>query len=421
MKNPSLKIVDNKNIKETFWAFLSKGSIFLFFYLIQLFFIENMSVEQWGKWSLFISILNIVTLCSILGINISVQKFVAQYNNTKHFKPVLFTSIKLRAIGSTVYLILVLVLVKPLLLFFNKSDLICLFYWSVPYIFFWGIIDFFNSIFQGVHRLKYSALIKFYEHGIKLLVVIILFAFHKRLYVIGSAFSISYFITFLISIFFFYKVIYKDAGGRGEVDYTGQILKYSLPLFMMTTGAFISIEIDTIMLNALKGDYETGIYSTAKQLLRQVPHISIAFAAGIMPIFAKMNNDNKVEMKKKFDKWFRMNFGVLSIILIISVSLSPFILPWFFKNKYNESILSFQILSPYIFMMGVSIFTGAFLDYRGLAKKRAINLFITIALNVVLNYFFIKKYGAVGASIATTVSHIPYFLLNLYEVRIAFR
>ena len=64
---------------------------------------------------------------------------------------------------------------------------------------------------------------------------------------------------------------------------------------------------------------------------------------------------------------------------------------------------------------------GRFLTYQGLAKKRAINLSITVVLNVGLNFLLIPKYGAAGAATATSISFIPYLITNWLEVRKVFR
>jgi O-antigen/teichoic acid export membrane protein len=67
--------------------------------------------------------------------------------------------------------------------------------------------------------------------------------------------------------------------------------------------------------------------------------------------------------------------------------------------------------------MGMSIILSSFLDYIGKAKKRAYNISVTIILNIGLNIILIPRYGATGAAIATSVSYLPYVILNWLEVR----
>jgi O-antigen/teichoic acid export membrane protein len=40
-----------------------------------------------------------------------------------------------------------------------------------------------------------------------------------------------------------------------------------------------------------------------------------------------------------------------------------------------------------------------------------------MALNIILNILLIPKYGAIGASIATSIAYTPYVILNWLEVR----
>jgi O-antigen/teichoic acid export membrane protein len=60
------------------------------------------------------------------------------------------------------------------------------------------------------------------------------------------------------------------------------------------------------------------------------------------------------------------------------------------------------------------------LDYRGLAWLRAINFSFTIIANVLLNWWWIPKWGAVGAAAASSVAFAPYCALNLWQAHAAF-
>lgn len=80
-------------------------------------------------------------------------------------------------------------------------------------------------------------------------------------------------------------------------------------------------------------------------------------------------------------------------------------------------MLPLQILSLRLLISTSIIFANSFLDYQGAAKKRAFNFSISILCDVLLNLYLIPRYGAIGAAVATTVSYIPYLVLNMLEVR----
>jgi len=83
--------------------------------------------------------------------------------------------------------------------------------------------------------------------------------------------------------------------------------------------------------------------------------------------------------------------------------------------------LILKLLVPFILISSYLILLSSFLDYRGLAKKRAFYLSISALINIFLNYFLIPQIGASGAAIATSTAYIPYIIFNGLEVKREFR
>jgi O-antigen/teichoic acid export membrane protein len=202
-----------------------------------------------------------------------------------------------------------------------------------------------------------------------------------------------------------------------ENNFMGTIFRYSIPLFFVSIGFLIATEVDTVMLGLLSSDAEVGTYAVAKQITIKLPHISLAMAMGTMPVFAKLNDGNKEELKKLFYKLLRTNALIFGIIALAIVFLSWFFVPLIFGVQYSASVLPLQILTVYLLSFSFSVFLSSFLDYQGLAKKRAVNLSVSAILNIVLNFILIPEYGAVGAAIATSISYLPYIFLNWFEVK----
>jgi O-antigen/teichoic acid export membrane protein len=96
---------------------------------------------------------------------------------------------------------------------------------------------------------------------------------------------------------------------------------------------------------------------------------------------------------------------------------SGFLIPLIFGAKYAGAVFPLQILTIFLVSRSFLIFLNQFLDYQGLAKKRFFNSLISMVLNIILNMLLIPKYGAVGASIATSIAYTPYVILNWLEVQ----
>jgi O-antigen/teichoic acid export membrane protein len=408
----------NKTFKEIVWSFLTKGSTLILFLVINIILARRLGVESFGLWSLFLSVMTIIFALSYFGVNTSTKKFVAQHNKTNNLKNVLLSSIKLRLIFSSIFSLLLLIFYKPLSSLINP-ELEILFLYGIPLIFLSGFVEYFKSVFMGLHRIKYNFIVNLSEYGLKFVLIILFLLFSNSVISVVNSFIIALFITMTIGSYLLYHNFYKSLKKTSN-NFTKDILKYSYPLIFITIGFMALTEIDIIMIGIFSTVTEVGIYSVAKQIILKLPHISLAIAMGTMPVFAKLDNMNRSELKKRLHNLLKINSIIYFVIILGILFLSPFFIPLIFGLEYANSVLPLQILCIYLFFYATSIILSSFLDYTGKAKIRAYNICITIVLNIVLNVILIPKYGAVGAAIATTISYMPYIVLNWIEVRRSF-
>ncbi|MFZ2979388.1 MAG: flippase [Candidatus Magasanikiibacteriota bacterium] len=413
-------LFNNKIVKETVWSFFTKVITFGLFFLISIFLARKLDVERFGLWSFFSASLSVILFLSYFGINASSMKYVAQYSSTKSIRSVLWSSIKIRFFFSLVFCLFFLICYKQLAYFLGRPELSTLFLLATPLIFFSGLVEFLKNIFMGFHRNKYNFIINFLEYGLKLLLIICWLVFSDNLMSIINSYTLALLITSLVGFYLLYVNFYRGTE-RSEVKFSKEIINYSLPLFFISIGFWIATEVDVVMLGMLAGDYQVGIYSIAKDIVLKLPHLSIALAMGTMPIFAKMNEENKEEFKKIFYRLIKINTVIFVPITFFIILFSGFFIPFLYGVKYSEAVLPLQLLSPFLLIFSYSAFFGTYLDYRGLAKKRAMNLVLTLVMNIVLNFILIPKLGAVGAAIGTSISYFPYSILNWLEVKRSFK
>ncbi len=406
----------SKLTKETIWSLLTKGITVILFLFINIILARKLGADSFGLWSLFLSVITFIFTLSYFGINASTRKFVAQHNKTDNLKNVLVSSIKLRFMFSLLFTILFLIIYKPLALILQTPELEVLLLYGTPLIFLSGFVEYFKNIFRGLHRIKYNLFINTSEYGLKLALIILFFLFSDSVINVVNSFTIALFITALLGFYFLYFKFYKDLKSNNK-DFSKKIFNYSLPLIFISLGFIVLTEIDTIMIGALSSTAEVGIYAIAKQITIKLPHISLILAMGTMPIFAKLNASNKEELEKKFFNLLRINTGIFIVIVLGILFSSPIIIPLIFGVEYAKSVLPLQILTIYLFGFATSILLSSFLDYIGKAKKRAYNISVTIILNILLNALLIPIYGATGAAIATSISYIPYTILNWIETK----
>ena len=437
-----------KETKETLWSLATKGVAAVLFIALNAYLARKLGVDRWGSWSFTLSTLTIIFMLSYFGQNNATRAYTARYNSTSSLKAVLRSSLTIRIGLSIIFTILFLVVHRPLAAWFRRPDLEPVFLSAVPLVFFMGFLEYFKQVFMGLYRLKYHFWMNLIEFGLKIGLSVLLLNFTIRLESVVLAHWVAVLVAALFGFYFwrqFYRQeptqsgesptenngealpevgIWNEDSDPPETDqerqFTGRILRYSLPLFFISVGFVIMTEIDTLMLGLLSSSYEVGIFSVGKQLANKLPQLALALSMGTMPVFARLNPGSMEAMRRKFNDILRLNAlffipGGIGLIL-----LAPVLIPFIFGKDYAAAVLPLQILSVWVVMTAFNIFLNALLDYQGRATRRAWNYLLTMVASIGLNLFLIPRFGAVGAASATTLAFLPYFFLNILEARKVF-
>lgn len=406
------RVLNNKMLKESAWALMSKGSAFFAFYSLQIFLIRSLTVADWGLWSFFFSLLSLVLLVSDFGINLSSKKFIAQHEDSLKLPTILRQSLFLRLGASLTFALLIQLFYKPLLTAINRAELAPFFFYVPWVVLFYSLLEFFKACCEGFHRLRFHFTLACIEHWGKLAILVVLFTSFKNIEVLVLGLALTYMVGSFSGFLMFRKRFFREAVDNEAFHAWLQVLKYSVPLFVMLFVALGAMEVDTVMLNYLKGNYETGIYATAKQIIFYIPHITLAITMGTMPVFARMNVEQRESYRHKFVRIQNINSGVILVVLTVVACSGWFLVPLIYGEEYSLSVGPLICLLPYVFFVSHGLCSGALLDYRGKAGRRAINLSVTMVANIVLNLLLIPIWGAKGSAIATSLAYAPYFLLN---------
>lgn len=172
---------------------------------------------------------------------------------------------------------------------------------------------------------------------------------------------------------------------------------------LTTLIASLNYKINIVLLEKWSTPEELGIYSkgaTLVEMMWQIPAILSTL------IFSRSANaENKLDFSKKVCSLLRFSLVILFVSSIILFFISKYIIYLFYGEEFRNSTDVFNVLIPGVFIM--VIYKILYMDVagRGMPWKSMESMIPAIIFNVVLNYFLIPKYGAVGASISSTISY----------------
>jgi O-antigen/teichoic acid export membrane protein len=409
-----------KFAKETFWAVASKGAAFFFYYALVYYLTRKMSVDVWGNWSAFLALLNIIILASDQGINTASKRYIAEARDGVNLGGVVRATLTLRVVASLLYTVAIAFLIRPLLLWLHQPEYLGLMQRSLLLVALYGIMEYFKTLFEALHRLRFTFVVNALEHGLKLVLVIALFRSGADFAAIVAAFTVAVCIALAGGIVVALRAIPQVVSSSPPSGLMRQVYLYSLPVFLMSTGGFVSLEIDTIMLKHLRTAFDTGIYSAAKNIVMFLPHLSLAFSMGIIPGLSVFDAGTALQKRRVY---YQVLGGIAGIYLLICLGLVAFAL-WglglFFPPEYRAAFIPLLMLIPFTIFNAGTIYSGSLMVYRGLAWQRSINVGLTIILNVLLNWWLIPIWGPVGSATASSIAYLPYCILNLRAAHKAF-
>ena len=228
----------------------------------------------------------------------------------------------------------------------------------------------------------------------------------------GKAISIT-FISFLLSalsylIFYLYAKHYINLqfSFHGfKKDVVKELFVFSSFLFINSITDQITFSTDNIILSAVKGTAATAVYTVGASFRIYFQNfstsISSVFAPKINMIVA--STDNKTELNQLFQKVGRIQFYIVSLILIgYTIVGQKFVELWAgadYKDAYWIGLLLIlSIFVPSIQNIGLEIQKAL-----NKHKARSIVYFLIACLNVLLTIPACIIWGGIGAAAATTL------------------
>jgi O-antigen/teichoic acid export membrane protein len=282
------------------------------------------------------------------------------------------------------------------------------------------LMDSFTLLFYGYIRGQQS--LKFESRGtiiFQLLVVTIglpLMHFTNSVFILLTVLFIASLFNLIYSSLILWRKFNLSLGLIYSSDLVKKIWQIALPFALAAIFAKIYAYMDTFLLKMFLGDREVGFYSIAYKITFALQFIPLAFVAALYPAFASYFKDNYERLKMVFEKSFNylafialpLSFGIMALAREIVAKL--------YTSEFTFSVWPLQILIASIPFLFINFSLACFLNATDRQKINTRNLGLVMILNIVLNLIFIPRLGIWGASLASSVSTLLMFSLNLTAV-----
>jgi len=276
-----------------------------------------------------------------------------------------------------------------------------------------------DSYFQSTVQGKYVMRVQVFGN---------LFSAMLKLMMIGLKLDIKWFILALLidtvilasGYLWFYQ---RKAGSIFKWIYDSALAKYLLrnawPLALSAILVSVYMKIDQLMVENYLGTGALGVYSTVVQLSESWYFIPVAIVTSVFPALMNARRDDPKRYQKRMQNLYDLMVWIsLSVAIFISFT-SPLIYRIVYKPEFwpGAHVLTVHVWAGIFVFLGSA--SGQFLIAEGLTRLSMLRTAMGALINIILNIFWIPRYGIMGAALATLIAYCTatFFILCIPKTR----
>jgi O-antigen/teichoic acid export membrane protein len=188
---------------------------------------------------------------------------------------------------------------------------------------------------------------------------------------------------------------------------------FTIPFALAAIFTKVYAYIDTVFLHQLAGPEAVGYYSLPYKLTFSLQFIPMAFIASLYPAFSSYFVSNKQLLAKYFARGM-VYLGLIAMPVTFGViAIAQPLIFKIYTAEYLPSVLALQILISSLPFLFLNFPLGALLNACDRQTRNTINIGITMVVNIILNLILIPRFSFIGAAIASSVSTVLMFVLQM--------
>lgn len=194
-------------------------------------------------------------------------------------------------------------------------------------------------------------------------------------------------------------------------DYWEHALLFNIPLIPHYLSLIVLSQADRIMIEKMVGADKAAIYGFAYSIAMVMNMITSAINGSIVPwLYEKMKGNDFQNIKRVINPILLF----LAIITSLIILISPELVMLLGTKEYFNAIYIIPAVSTSSFLIFCYGLYSNVEFYYGKTKYVMIASVVGAVINIVLNYFFIMKYGYVAAGYTTLISYIVLLLMHYF-------
>lgn len=395
-------------------------------FVITLLLARLLGAEQYGVYSLALSVAAITSTVSMLGLDDAVMRYVAIYSSRRDesglwgaLQVSLGTSLILGVmLGAALFLLAEIISVN---LFHEPqlTPLIRLISIVIPFL---TLSEMLMFATRGFKKMEYSVIAEnFVQLTLRLVLIVVLGMIGLNPYLAVIVFGISDIAASIVLVFFLNKEFPLRRPLNTARRDTREIYNFALPFWVSDLINTFRGHFQTILLGSLTTVTSAGIFAVVNKvnLLGHMSYRSIQTSS--QPIIAELQSNGEWEQVGRLYKTISRWALTLNIPLILIMMLFPKQLLGMFGSSFTEGSSALMILALAELAIVITGMSGPIIDMTGHNKLKMVNSVTQVIISLGMNILLIPRWGLLGAALAALISIAFINFLRMIEVYFLYR
>lgn len=405
-------------INSSYWlrsgsfTFFNRVFVTLFAFINFYILIRVLPREDFGAWVLFLSVASLMELIKHGFVRNPLIRYLAMSPGAQSSR-IQTASLLLNTVVGVLEVGVLLLCSIFLSDFWDAPQLKSLFLIYMCSTLFLVPINHFDVVQQARLQFKGTFAGNFVRHCSLFLFVVTSFALGKEIQLVHLAFAqaTAIFLSGFVSYYFARK--YLQLAGTIDWSWFRELKNYGFFTFGTNVSSMINKSIDSWMLGKLISPAAVTIFNPAMRISNLVEVPTETLTSIMFPkLSQRIASDGPQSARYLYEKAVGTITAFMIPVVVFFIVFADPIIRFIAGPGFDQTVPVLQITMLYGLMIPANRFMGITLDAIGRARTNFLLVVRNAGLNLISNYFFITKFGIIGAAYGTLTTYAVVTVLN---------
>jgi len=405
-----------KNGQDVLWNFASFVIMGVCGVLINFIIAGFYNPEVLGVYNQVYAVYIVSSQFAVVGIHLSVLKYVAQYVHEKERTRAIVSSALLLSASFALLSCLILWIGRWLIAAWMESPAVGNgLAWALPGLFFFSLNKVILSVLNGQSRMKLYAVFQALRY-ILMIAVIVLVAWSG---LPGENLSMVFTVAELVLLLGLLPAIWPSLGFPGWQELRSWMrlhFDFGMRGFLSNVLLGLNPRVDVLILGYFSSDFTVGVFSLAASAAEGLYQLPVVLRTNLNPILVRQISEGRMDelraLARRSMRWTYLSILGVGLLAVLVYPLGLNLVAN--QEKFIQSWPIFAILVVGIVAASGYIPFSNILLLAGRPGAHTLMISLQVFFNIAGNLLLVPYWGGYGAAIATSLAYV--FLVVLVKV-----